>query len=84
MDPGPLYEVKPGIKSINRNSFHWSKIFTNHQSRFFSQKPVKVSVRLFGKVEYYSIFLPIVIDQLDGVVGITEAKTSLDFHAKFS
>ena len=28
--------------------------------------------------------LPIVIDQLDGVVGITEAETSLDFHAKFS
>ena len=49
-----------------------------------SPPEIEMKVRLFGKVEYYSIFLPIVIDQLDGVVGITEAKTSLDFHAKFS
>ena len=32
--PGPLYEVKPGIKSINWNDFHWPKIFTKHWSRF--------------------------------------------------
>ena len=42
----------PGIKSINWNSFHCSKIFTKHWSRFLSQNSVIVSVRLFGRVEY--------------------------------
>ena len=34
----PLYEVKPGIKSINRNNFNWSKIITEHWSRVFFLK----------------------------------------------
>ena len=33
--PGALYEVKLGIKSINRNNFHWSKIIAKHRSRSF-------------------------------------------------
>ena len=33
--PGALYKVKPGIKSINWNNFHWPKIVATHRSRFF-------------------------------------------------
>ena len=36
--PGALYEVKPGIKSINPNNFPLSKIIAKHQSRFFFLK----------------------------------------------
>ena len=32
--PGALYKVKSGIKSINRNNFHWPKINAKHRSRF--------------------------------------------------
>ena len=31
--PELLYEVKPGVKSINRNDFHWPKIIAKHWSR---------------------------------------------------
>ena len=36
--PGPLYEVKIGIKSIKTNNFHCWKIITNHWSRFLFSK----------------------------------------------
>ena len=48
--PCPLYEAKLGIKSINRNNFPCSKIFTKHRSRFFSQISGIVQV-LFGRVK---------------------------------
>ena len=36
-----------GIKSINQNHFHWSKIFTKHWLRFFSKNPAIVLVCRF-------------------------------------
>ena len=36
--PGPLYEVKSGINSINWNHFYCSKIITRHRSRFCFSK----------------------------------------------
>ena len=35
MIPGLLYEVKPGIQTIKKNNFYWSKIFVEPWWRFF-------------------------------------------------
>ena len=49
--PGALHEVKPGIKSINRNNFHCPKMIAKHRSRFLSKNLVIVPVRLFARLE---------------------------------
>ena len=41
--PVALYEVKPGIKSINRNNFLWPKIIAKHHQEGFFFKRVLVS-----------------------------------------
>ena len=53
----------------------------DHQQK---QKSLKVNIKLTKHTISSKIFLPKVIYQLNCVVGITEAKTSFDFHAKFS